>query len=152
EHRPTGRSGSRCVEQHRRSRRLTPPPGPARRGGHPDRDRPPAIRQRRPCGVSANALRKSRAGLRPGPPGSTAARRVEPTRTLVFGGLSGSPDHAIEGSSMDAPTGANIRTGTLSVGDIKATFPVHEGTIGPSVVDISKLYGTTGLFTYDPGF
>ena len=26
------------------------------------------------------------------------------------------------------------------------------GTIGPEVVDIAKLYGQTGMFTYDPGF
>jgi citrate synthase len=32
------------------------------------------------------------------------------------------------------------------------SFPVKDGTIGPSVVDISKLYGETGAFTYDPGF
>ncbi|MCG6877371.1 MAG: citrate (Si)-synthase [Betaproteobacteria bacterium] len=33
-----------------------------------------------------------------------------------------------------------------------AEFPVLEGSIGPDVVDIRTLYGTTGLFTYDPGF
>jgi citrate synthase len=27
-----------------------------------------------------------------------------------------------------------------------------EGAVGPSVIDVSKLYGTTGQFTYDPGF
>ncbi|MBX2806010.1 MAG: citrate (Si)-synthase [Hyphomicrobiales bacterium] len=31
-------------------------------------------------------------------------------------------------------------------------FPVLSGTIGPDVVDISKLYAKTGAFTYDPGF
>jgi citrate synthase len=31
-------------------------------------------------------------------------------------------------------------------------FPVLSGTIGPDVVDISKLYQKTGAFTYDPGF
>ncbi len=31
-------------------------------------------------------------------------------------------------------------------------FLVKEGTIGPSVVDISSLYADTGQFTYDPGF
>lgn len=31
-------------------------------------------------------------------------------------------------------------------------FPVLEGTLGPDVVDIRKLYGQTGRFTYDPGF
>jgi citrate synthase len=47
------------------------------------------------------------------------------------------------------------------VGDKQATFsadgksfdmPVRSGTIGPDVVDIRKLYGQSGLFTYDPGF
>ena len=31
-------------------------------------------------------------------------------------------------------------------------MPVYSGSIGPDVVDIRKLYGQTGLFTYDPGF
>jgi citrate synthase len=31
-------------------------------------------------------------------------------------------------------------------------FPVMSGTIGPDVVDIRKLYGQSGMFTYDPGF
>src|SRR5713226_3029824 len=31
-------------------------------------------------------------------------------------------------------------------------FPVMSGTIGPSVVDVRKLYDTTGYFTFDPGY
>ena len=31
-------------------------------------------------------------------------------------------------------------------------FPIYKGSIGPDVVDIRKLYGSTGKFTYDPGF
>ena len=31
-------------------------------------------------------------------------------------------------------------------------MPVKSGTIGPDVIDIRKLYGQTGMFTYDPGF
>jgi citrate synthase len=31
-------------------------------------------------------------------------------------------------------------------------LPIYKGTIGPDVVDISKFYGQTGSFTYDPGF
>ena len=53
---------------------------------------------------------------------------------------------------MDAKTGANIKTGQLSVGDKKWNFPIYEGTIGPEVIDIAKLYAETGMFTYDPGF
>ena len=37
-----------------------------------------------------------------------------------------------------------------SAGDFD--YPVLEGTVGPDVVDIRKLYGQTGMFTYDPGF
>jgi len=31
-------------------------------------------------------------------------------------------------------------------------YPILTGTTGPDVVDIRKLYGQTGAFTYDPGF
>ena len=31
-------------------------------------------------------------------------------------------------------------------------LPVLDGTVGPSVVDVRKLYAQTGNFTYDPGF
>jgi citrate synthase len=31
-------------------------------------------------------------------------------------------------------------------------IPVYQGSIGPDVMDIRKLYGQTGMFTYDPGF
>ena len=31
-------------------------------------------------------------------------------------------------------------------------LPVHKGTVGPDVVDISTLYREQGVFTYDPGF
>jgi citrate synthase len=53
---------------------------------------------------------------------------------------------------MDAKTGANIKTGTLQLGDKNYSFPIYEGTIGPEVLDVSKLYAEAGIFTYDPGF
>jgi len=31
-------------------------------------------------------------------------------------------------------------------------LPVIEGSIGPKVIDVRKLYAQTGYFTYDPGF
>ena len=31
-------------------------------------------------------------------------------------------------------------------------LPVLEGTLGPRVIDVRKLYGDHGMFTYDPGF
>jgi len=53
---------------------------------------------------------------------------------------------------MDAKTGANIKTGTLKIGDKTHSFPIYDGTIGPEVLDVSKLYAEAGIFTYDPGF
>ncbi len=46
----------------------------------------------------------------------------------------------------------NTSAGTLNLGDQSMDLPMLEGTIGPQVLDIQKLYGTTGHFTYDPGF
>ncbi|MEW5703365.1 MAG: citrate synthase [Pseudomonadota bacterium] len=34
----------------------------------------------------------------------------------------------------------------------KYEFPVLDGTDGPSVIDVRKIYSETGCFTYDPGF
>ena len=53
---------------------------------------------------------------------------------------------------MDAKTGSNTKTAKLSLGDQNWSFSVQEGTIGPSVIDIGKLYSQSGMFTYDPGF
>ena len=44
------------------------------------------------------------------------------------------------------------RTATLTYNGKTTEFPVYEGSIGPDVIDISKLYAQTGAFTYDPGF
>ena len=41
---------------------------------------------------------------------------------------------------------------TFSNGAPSMELPVYGGTIGPDVIDIRKLYGETGMFTYDPGF
>jgi citrate synthase len=52
---------------------------------------------------------------------------------------------------------------TMKLADYKATLqfsngkeaidmPVYQGHIGPDVIDIRKLYGQSGMFTYDPGF
>jgi len=40
----------------------------------------------------------------------------------------------------------------LSVGGKELEAPVLKGTVGPDVIDIRKLYGQTGAFTFDPGF
>ena len=41
---------------------------------------------------------------------------------------------------------------TFSDGTAPIEFPVYQGTVGPDVIDIRKLYGQTGKFTFDPGF
>jgi citrate synthase len=41
---------------------------------------------------------------------------------------------------------------SFSDGSPPLEMPVYKGTVGPDVVDIRKLYGATGKFTYDPGF
>jgi len=46
----------------------------------------------------------------------------------------------------------NAKTGTIKIGDKSADLPVMSGTLGPDVIDIGKLYGATGAFTFDPGF
>jgi citrate synthase len=46
----------------------------------------------------------------------------------------------------------NKATLSFSSGAPSVEFPVYQGNIGPDVLDIRKLYGQTGMFTYDPGF
>ncbi len=41
---------------------------------------------------------------------------------------------------------------TVTIGDNNYDLPIIDGTIGPSVIDVSKLYGESNFFTYDPGF
>ncbi|MFM5884776.1 MAG: citrate synthase [Novosphingobium sp.] len=40
----------------------------------------------------------------------------------------------------------------LTAGGGDFEYPVLSGSVGPDVIDIRKLYGQTGMFTYDPGF
>jgi citrate synthase len=45
------------------------------------------------------------------------------------------------------------KTAKLMLGNNQqTTMPVRSGTIGPDVIDVSRLYRDTGCFTYDPGF
>ena len=41
---------------------------------------------------------------------------------------------------------------SFSDGSPSLEFPIYKGSIGPDVIDIRKLYGASGKFTYDPGF
>ena len=40
----------------------------------------------------------------------------------------------------------------LSADGKELDMPILKGSVGPDVIDIRKMYGQTGLFTYDPGF
>jgi citrate synthase len=45
------------------------------------------------------------------------------------------------------------KSATITVGSNQQThLPMRSGSIGPDVIDVSKLYRDTGCFTYDPGF
>jgi citrate synthase len=46
----------------------------------------------------------------------------------------------------------NKATLSFSNGSPSVELPVYQGTVGPDVIDIRKLYAQTGMFTYDPGF
>ena len=40
----------------------------------------------------------------------------------------------------------------LKIGSKDFNFPIKKGSVGPSVIDVSKLYAETDHFTFDPGF
>ena len=44
------------------------------------------------------------------------------------------------------------KTATLTIDDKSIDLPIYSPTAGPDVLDIRKLYGQAGVFTYDPGF
>ncbi|HXD40530.1 MAG TPA: citrate synthase [Ramlibacter sp.] len=46
----------------------------------------------------------------------------------------------------------NKATLSFSNGSPSVDLPVYQGSVGPDVIDIRKLYAQTGMFTYDPGF
>src|SRR3954451_23427351 len=61
-------------------------------------------------------------------------------RVVVAGGTEMSDQATAKAATFDAGNG------------VTAEFPILQGTLGPDVVDVRKLYGQTGMFTYDPGF
>ncbi|WP_456391301.1 citrate synthase [Profundibacter sp.] len=44
------------------------------------------------------------------------------------------------------------KTATLTFDGKTLELPIYSPTVGPDVIDIRKLYGQGGVFTYDPGF
>ena len=50
---------------------------------------------------------------------------------------------------------ASPENGVVKLSDGRTTevdLPLIHGTVGPKVIDVRRLYGETGYFTYDPGF
>ncbi len=46
----------------------------------------------------------------------------------------------------------STKTATLTIDGQDYELPIYSPTAGPDVIDIRKLYGQAGVFTYDPGF
>jgi citrate synthase len=53
---------------------------------------------------------------------------------------------------MTTPQQTATATLTFSDGTPSVDLTIYEGSIGPDVIDIRKLYAQTGKFTFDPGF
>ncbi|MBL8709141.1 MAG: citrate (Si)-synthase [Rhodospirillaceae bacterium] len=71
--------------------------------------------------------------------GSKTAAKVR-SKTKNSGILPTAPKAYAAAAVVDSRTGR------------KFDLPILKGTVGPDVVDIRKLYGEHGLFTYDPGY
>jgi len=54
-------------------------------------------------------------------------------------------------STAEKPNPATVTLG-VEGSNRTATLPRLSGTLGPDVLDIRKLYGDLGVFTYDPGY
>ena len=46
----------------------------------------------------------------------------------------------------------STKSATLTIDGQSYDLPMHSPTAGPDVIDIRKLYGQAGVFTYDPGY
>ena len=55
-------------------------------------------------------------------------------------------------SYLRAPGASDASEASVHVEGVTHELPIHHGSIGPGVIDITSLYGSTGYFTYDPGF
>jgi citrate synthase len=58
----------------------------------------------------------------------------------------------VSSSAVDDAEAKPNGSATLTLHNRQYELPVFSGSIGPDVIDISKLYGQSGTFTYDPGF
>jgi citrate synthase len=105
---------------------------------------PGSFDERPSCGAQPNELRKR---IKPIP----GTDRLRIGRSAPLSGRQARLFQVNRGSVMDAKSDA-AKKAALTVGNQNYDLPVYPGTIGPDVVDISKLYAQTGRFTYDPGF
>jgi citrate synthase len=58
-------------------------------------------------------------------------------------------------TTQDTPVQApksDAKTATLTVNGKQSPMPTRSGSIGPDVIDVTRVYRDTGCFTYDPGF
>src|SRR6266496_1974614 len=58
----------------------------------------------------------------------------------------------MDGNNTNIMVPAGTMTLTDNATGKSVELPVIEGSIGPKVIDVRKLYAQTGYFTYDPGF
>jgi len=54
--------------------------------------------------------------------------------------------------SVKKASSAANSSASISVDGSTQDLTVYSGTMGPKVIDVSKFYGNSGYFTYDPGF
>jgi citrate synthase len=84
----------------------------------------------------------------PGEPGSLyGVRGSRPPAAATFT----VEDHAVM-NELSNPRGDASKAASLLLGNKSSQMPVRSGTIGPDVIDVTRLYRDTGCFTYDPGF
>ncbi len=60
--------------------------------------------------------------------------------------------HAPSAAAVTESAPANTVTLIDNATGQRYEFPVIQGSTGPSVIDIRRLYAETGMFTYDPGY
>lgn len=53
---------------------------------------------------------------------------------------------------LDEKNKENSKFAELKIGSKVFNLPIKKASIGPDVIDVSKIYSSTGYFTFDPGF
>jgi citrate synthase len=88
------------------------------------------------------------------PPGGTiGSADVAPHSLIRARGRAPPHDLAyFQEQPMDGTATGKTITITLDGTNRSVTLPLLDGSIGPSVADIRKLYASLGIFTFDPGF